>query len=155
MLGSLAVLLISQTLSHSPKPLADVPQATIVNVFWKGSLPSGVRSYSNPGDVFIELQHQGTGPFYIPMRGFMDHTDRDFILRPANGPDLHLTAENGTFSRTLNDPGHSEDRTFVGLRLIPNDRSKVRHGTLYTLVPVNGSPSHKWRSNAPVRVWIP
>ena len=137
-------------------PLTDVPQATIIEAYWQSQLPAEARSIDGMqhGDVFIELKHQGDGPFYIPMRKVMDDTDRGFVLHPTKGPDLHLTADEGTFSWTSSDDG-GVDRTFVRLILRGEDRGKLRHRAEYKLVPTNGHPRHVWRSNGPIRVWVP
>jgi hypothetical protein len=147
---------MSQTVSNPPRAMGDLSQATITKAYWRDALPPEMRKIDGGrgGDLYIELQHHGKGPYYIAMRGFMMETDREFILRPASGPDLHLTSDIGTFSNTRNDPGHFEDRTFVKLRLHPDEHAKPRHGSQYTLIPLNHS-RHTWRSDAPIRVWIP
>jgi hypothetical protein len=134
--------------------LTDVASATIVRAFWSnsGDLPKSLKAVAfKPRDLVIELQHQGRGMFYIPMRRFMNEADLRFKLHPSSGPDLRLTAETGTSSTT----DDKADRTFVVLRFVGNDKEKLTPGMTYKLVPENHNAEHLWRMTAPIGLIAP
>jgi hypothetical protein len=156
MICFLTALALSQTISHAPSATHELSEATIVKAYWKDQLPKVVREIEagQPADLFIELKHEGKGPFYIPMRSFWHGADSEFVLHPTTGRDLRLTAATGTFSEWSDDPGGG-DRTFVRLNLHQGDRAEIRHGTRYTLIPKNSHSRHLWRTSEPIKVWIP
>ena len=128
--------------SNPEAPDEELRKVTVTQAFWKdqplkgleGILPKAANT-----DFFVRISEYVPG-FRLQLREFYRRAGKQFILEAAGHPEIRASLTGHTIT-TGNDQLRYQ---LFGVRVNPEDRSRMLQGVPYRVRPVNDSETHIW-----------